>query len=114
MSVQGKVVPVVTASDGSFSATVRGECVLRAVELTLGTLSTPDLSITSEPAGTVILAEAGIATDKLYFPTAVAQDADGADIAGSYVPFAVPNRLEIAISGGGDTKTGSIKLIYER
>jgi hypothetical protein len=114
MSLAKQSVPIVTNSSGVASATVRGAMVIRCVDLELGTLSTPDISITDEPTGTVMLSVTGVATDKRYIPAILGTDSSGANVAGAALPFPVATRLQIDVTGGGDTKTGRLVLLYER
>lgn len=115
MSLVEQRVPITTDGTGVDLSTVRaGGCIVRAIRLTLGTLTTPDLAITEEPAGTDIWTEAGIAADKSVVPLLVGQDDAGVNIAASAVPVPVIDRIQVAISGGGANKTGEIVLLLER
>jgi hypothetical protein len=114
MSVQTKSIPIVTSAGGAVSVTVRGGCILRKVRVELGTLTTPDITITDEPSGDEILVVAGLATDESYLPARPAHDDAGAEIEGSATPWVIETRLLIAIAGGGASKTGEITLVYER
>lgn len=108
--------PIVTNSSGVASATVRAAgCRLVAVEVTLGSLSTPDIELTDEPSGRSLLAVAGLAADAFYQPAAqMADPADGTDLSGAFGVPTVTGRIEVAITGGGDTTTGEITVVIER
>lgn len=115
MSIDIQDVPITTLADGSDLSTVRaGGLILRGIRIEVGTLSTPDIAITEEPGAIPILAVAGLAADASYVPLVPGHDEDGAEIAGSAVAIPVYGRLEIATSGGGDTKTGLVRLMFER
>lgn len=116
MSISTRVVPLVTNASGVASATVRaGGCRLVAVKVEVGTLDTPNIDITDEPSGTVLLSLAAQASDGVYQPMFAASDpADGSALAGAFAEPAVFGRFEIAVTGGGDTLTGEITLLLER
>jgi hypothetical protein len=87
---------------------------LLAVDVDLGDLVTPDITITDEPAGTTLLAVSSPSDGDRFRPTVVAQDDSGADIVGSYVPAEVLGSVKVVIASGGANKTGTIKLLCER
>lgn len=108
-----------TDGAGAFSvavANITGR--VAAVAVALGTLSTPDIAVTDTITGDPILTAAGIAADTRYQPKVVASDpADGTalDTAGdvAYEAPAVIRGVSIAVTGGGDTKTGTLYLVLE-
>lgn len=115
MSILIKSVPIVTAADGSASVDVRaGGLILRAVRVEVGTLSTPDFAITEQPGNTAILSVAAVAADTTYYPSVLSDNASGVDVVGAGVPIPVFDRIQILVSGAGDTKTGRVILLYER
>lgn len=115
MSVVVKSVPLVTDGAGAASATVRaGGVILRAIHVEIGTLSTPDIEITEEPEGTTVLSVVGVAADTRYVPTMEGADDAGAAVTGSALPVPVLDRIQIAVTGGGDTKSGRVVLLLER
>ena len=115
MSLLVEQVPITTLPNGTDLSTVRaGGCIVRAIRVLVGTLSMPDITITEQPSNTTILAVTGLAADASYVPLMVGQDHAGADITGSAVPIPVVDRIQIAIAGGGDTKTGQVSLLLER
>lgn len=108
-------VPITTDGTGVASATVRaGGCKLLAVEVELGTLSTPDILITDEDSGRELVNKAGLATDAHYTLGIQLQDTDGTDLTGAFGVPIVTGRIEIAVTGGGATKTGRVVLVTER
>jgi len=114
VSLQVKSVPIVTAADGSATVTVRaGGVVIRAIRVELGTLSTPDFTITEQPGNTGILAVAGVAADGTYYPTVLADNASGVDVVGAGLAIPVYDRIQIVVAGGGDTKTGRLIFLLE-
>lgn len=114
MSIALKSVPIVTDGAGAASVTVRGVLVLRCIDFELGTLSTPDIDLTDEETGTVILSVDGVAADTRYVPTILGTDDAGADVTGAALPFPVMGRIQVEVTGGGATKTGRLVLMYER
>lgn len=115
MSLLTESIPIETASDGTDLSTFRaGGILLHAIRLELGTLSTPDFTITEQPNGDSILAVAAVAADKTWYPSVLDDDAAGADVAGSARPYPVYDRIQIATAGGGANKTGRLILLYER
>lgn len=115
MSVQVRSVPLTTDGTGVASATVRAAgCKLLAIEVALGTLSTPDIAITDEPSGRDLLSVAGLAADAHYTCGVQLQDIDGTDLTGAFGVPVVTGRMEIAVTGGGAAKTGRIVLVLER
>jgi len=114
VSLLVRSVPIVTAADGTDLTTIRlGPCVLRLIRFELGTLSTPDITITEEDGGKTILSVAAVAADKDYMPTMLGQTTGGVDVVGAGVPMPVLDRLQIVVAGGGDTLSGRLIFFYE-
>lgn len=115
MTFRRKSVTLTTDGTGAASATisVRGAAVLRCIDFELGDLSTPDIDITDEPTGTVVLSVNGVAADTRYVPTILGTDDAGADVVGAGLSFPIMGGLQIVIAGGGATKTGTFQLLYE-
>jgi hypothetical protein len=115
MTFRRKSVTLTTDGTGAASRTlsVRGAAVLRCIDLDLGDLSTPDIDITDEPSGTVVLSVNGVAADTRYVPTILGTDNAGANVVGAALPFVVMGALQIEITGGGATKTGYLAILYE-
>jgi hypothetical protein len=104
-----------TATDGT--ATVKTSAhpgLLIGVNVIKGTLSTPDITITDEPLGTVLLDVDGLATDAQYRLVAAAQGDDGANVVGAYAPPVVLGRIQVAVSGAGSKKEGQVTLLVDR
>lgn len=119
MTLLVKTVPINTNASGDATATVRaGGCRLHAIDLSIGDLDTPDVTITEEPIGTQLLALTGASGDGRYQPLVVGSDDAGAalDTAGdvAYAPPAILGRIQIVVAGGGNKKSGEITLLLER
>ena len=114
MAVHAKSFSITTAADGSatFTAT-QFYGVIEAVAFRLGSLDTPDFTVTDGLSGGAVLAVAGLATDKRYHPRVVEQDgADGTDLTTVTRPAAT-GQLKIVIAGGGNKKTGAVIVLWE-
>lgn len=114
-------VRVTTAADGSASYTVRAPGEIVGVLVDLGTLSTPDVTITDTLSGAEVLNVDAVDADTAYRPLALAQGTDGVDLAADAGPPAVDNvyapvicygTLTVAIAGGGDAKSGDIYIAF--
>jgi hypothetical protein len=115
MSLLVRSVPITTDGTGVASATVRaGGAKLLAIEVEVGTLSTPDIAITDEPSGRSLLSVAGLAADAHYTLGLQLQGSAGTNLAGAFGVPIVTGRVEIAVTGGGAAKTGAVKLVFER
>jgi hypothetical protein len=115
MSIAVKSVPLVTDGSGDAQATVRaGGIVLQRIDVEIGTMTTPDVDITEEDAGTVILSVNALAADATYYPTFEGTDSTGAAVTGSAVPVVVRDRIQIVVASGGASKSGRVVLTYER
>jgi hypothetical protein len=114
VSLLVRSVPINVAADGTDLTTVRlGPCVLRMIRVELGTLSTPDITITEQPINKTILGVAGLATDKDYLPTILGGDASGVDVGGAGLSVPVLGRLQIDTAGAGVSTSGEITFFYE-
>lgn len=108
-------VPLNTDGTGAVSRDVRfAPGRLHAVAFEIGTLETPDLTLTDEPAGVELLAVTGLADDDRWNLVAQAQGSDGDDVVGSFVAPLVYGRVHVAVAGGGASKTGRLVLFVER
>jgi len=108
-----KNIPITTSASGAFVGDVNVTGEIMAVAVDLGTLSTPDITLTDLLTGDTILAKTGLATDKLYEPRRLVQDAStGADIAVTYDRPVVMGKLHVVIAGAGDTLSGAIRVAY--
>jgi hypothetical protein len=107
-------------TDGSGDATVYLGSIIRgwieSIKYLPGTIATgADLTITVDSAGTPVLTKANAGTSNLFFyPRALGSKvADGSD--GSEPTELIPvfeDRVKVVVAQGGDTKAGSIELIY--
>lgn len=116
MSLLTYSVPIVTAADGSDQTTVRlGPCLIHLVRLELGTLSTPDITITEQPGNKTLLSVTAVAADTDWLPSDLASTAaaGGADVAGAALPVPVLDRIQINVTGGGNTLTGRLIFLYQ-
>lgn len=109
----GKVVSITTDGTGVGSVDVRLYGRIVGLGIRLGTLSTPDFTISDYLTATTIYAAAGVAADKHVQPRLLVQDAAGADIADAYDEVVITGVLRIAVTGGGATKTGQVVIVYE-
>ncbi len=115
MTLIAKTVPINTNASGDATATVRaGGCRLHAIDVALGDLDTPDITITEEPQGTSILGLTGLAVSGRYLPVVVGQDDAGADVSGSAVAPVILTRIQVVVAGGGNKKSGELTLLLER
>lgn len=116
MSVISYPVPVTTDGLGVDQSTVRAAgCKLLGVKVGMGTLTSMDVAITDEPAGTELLSLSGVVADGVYQPAAAMADpTDGTPLAGAFAPPAVFGRMQIAIANGDPDSTGEITLLVER
>lgn len=114
MTLLVRTVPINVAADGTDLTTVRlGPSVLRMIRVELGTLSTPDITITEQDNNKNILTVAALATDKDYFPSVLASNTSGVDVVGAGLGTPILGRLEIAIAGAGVSTSGEITFLYE-
>lgn len=107
-----------TDGSGVFSVTVTAPGLVKAIGIVLGTLSTPDLTVTDALTGDAILVAAAIASNTRYQPKIVATDpADGGalDTAGdvAYESPAVLRTVTCALAGAGAATTGTLYLLME-
>ena len=109
-----RVIHLKLKTDGSGDAVAQtnfyGE--LLAVDVAIGDMTTPDIDITEEPAGTSVLSVTGLAADTRYLPAAESADTDGSAL-GSYAHPVILGKLQVAVSGGGATKSGTVRLLVD-
>jgi hypothetical protein len=106
-------VPINTATNGTFSVDLRMYGVVVAIAVRLGSLDTPDLTITDGMSGAPILAVAGIAADARYQPRVPMQTKLGVDIDPPVLDSpAVTGICRIAVAGGGSKRTGSVIVLF--
>ena len=116
MSFLTQSVPLTTDGSGAVTRDVRvGGGLLLAVEVELGDLDTPDITLTDEPGAHALLAVTGLAADARYQLAAQNQKtADGTNQSGAFTPPVVMGRIHVVVAGGGATKTGRLVLLLER
>jgi hypothetical protein len=111
-----------TDGAGAFSITVTAPGRVMAVGLAIGTLETPDLTITDALTGAAVFAKTGIAASARWTPRVLAQSTAGVDLAAAAGPPAIDNvygspsilrTVTAVVAGGGDTKTGTLYLLME-
>lgn len=106
---------VAIKTDGAGAATVdiafRGP--VRAIRVEVGDLSTPDFEITDEPAGTNILTVAGVAADANYYPQVATTDPADGTAGDDFTSPVVFGKLRIAVTGGGASKSGLVRIVGE-
>jgi hypothetical protein len=75
---------------------------------------TVDFTITGEDSGEGIWTESNVTASKIVRPTVLVQDQLGVDTASNrdYV-FLANERIKIVIAQGGDTKSGTFRIIVE-
>jgi hypothetical protein len=95
--VSTKRVRVVTATDGSYTYERSFQGVVRAVEVQLGDLSSPDVAVTDGVYGTPV-----------YSGSALAVDTKSA-----LLEVPVMGTLKVAVTGAGDSKRGWVNLLVE-
>lgn len=108
-----KVVTLTTNASGDASAEQRIYGVIVGLGVRLGTLSTPDITITDGLTGGPVFAKTAVASDLRVQPRVLVQDDAGADIAATYDKPVVTGLLSIVVAGGGSLKTGEIVIVYE-
>lgn len=120
MSGVFKLWRLAVTTDGAGAAVATAPLVGRlvAVDVTLGTLDTPDIDVTDEPAGTSLLSVNGVAADTRYHLATKMQDSTGGDASSDggdvFTAPTVLGQVKVVIAGGGATKSGVIKLLCER
>lgn len=116
MATTRKTFYVTTAADGSWTGAyaVRGQLIGVAVEV--GDLSTPDIDVTDETFDTPIslLSVNGIAADAVYYPQVTSTDPSDGTAGDTFFAPGIFGRVQVAVSGAGDTKHGLIHLLIAR
>src|SRR4051812_35226514 len=106
MAIHSKTIPVTTDVSGNADVEVRLYTVITAIGVRIGTLSTPDVTITDGVTGAPVYADTGLTVDVRVMPRVLVQDGAGNDIAATYDRPAITGILRIQIAGGGNTKSG--------
>lgn len=108
-----RVISIETDGSGDFTWERRLVGVVEALAFDTGDLSTPDLTVTDGVFLTDILDVTAVAADTVYRPVGPVVDNDGVAIADVYQPYAVMGSLKVVISGGGASKTGTLKVLFQ-
>ena len=101
-----------TDGDGDYSTTLDIYGEILGIWLDIGDLSTPDIDISDTTTGELALTVDAVATDTMYHTRVLATtNAAGAlTVTGNtYQNYYVGN-CTVAVSGAGDTKSGSIYI----
>jgi len=107
-----KTITVTTSAAGAYAGDARLSGQVLAVHVDLGSLDTPDITLTDLDSGDSVLTAAGVAASKVYLPRRVVQlGTDGTDLAPIDAPF-VGKTLHVVIAGGGNKKTGTLRVAY--
>ncbi len=113
-----KTISILTNSSGAYTWQRYFTGVIDAIEVDIGTLSTPDVAITDDTHTISILSVAGVAATTVYYPSAFLEAADGtsAALVGTAMKGATSRPfigvLKIAVTGAGDTLKGHIRILY--
>ncbi len=113
-----KTVTIRTATDGSYTWERYFTGVIDAIDFEIGDLSTPDIDVTDDDHSLSLLSVNGVSVDTVYYPSAFLEAADGTNAAlvgtsmKGATSFPFIGTLKIAVTGGGDTKTGHVKILY--
>lgn len=89
-------VNVRTIADGTYTYERPLRGVVRAVEVKVGTLTTPDITVTDGTYGTAIYSGSGIVADLI-----------------SAMNVAVMGTLKVVVAGAGDTTKGTVNVLVE-
>lgn len=114
-----KTIIIRTDSGGDFTYERAFRGVIRALELQLGDLSTPDIDVTDDTYAKSFLSVNGVAADTVYFPSQFLEAADGttAALVGTGMKGAAAavcmGVLKVVVSGGGDTRRGHLVVLYD-
>jgi len=121
--MNAKVINIHTATDGTFTWQGAFHGKIHALELLLGSggsaLSTPDIDVTEDNHSVSFLSVNGVASDTVYYPSTFVEAADGttAALVGTGMKAAVSaiciGVLKVAVTGGGDTKRGKLKVYWD-
>jgi hypothetical protein len=110
-----------TDGEGAFERTVSNMSgVVRAVGIVLGSLDSPDITLVDGRTEAPVLELEALAADGRYQPMVLQHDHEGAEIeAGEgvepvYGPPVLTGSLTVTITGGGDTKSGTLYVVLER
>lgn len=114
-----RTITIRTDAAGAFTYERAFRGVIKALELQLGDLSTPDIDVTDDTYSKSFLSVNGVAASTVYYPSEFLQGADGS--ADALVGTAMKGAtaavcmgvLKVAVTGGGDTKRGRLVVLYD-
>lgn len=117
MALRTYQVALLTDGAGAQSKAITAPGKIVAVGLVIGSLSTPDVTLTDDLTGGAIFAKASIASSGIWQPKVVAVSVAAAALntAGdvAYDSPACLRALRIVVAGGGDTKAGTLYVLVE-
>jgi hypothetical protein len=96
--MSSRTVLIETDASGEFTSERPFFGSIRAIYSDPGELETPDIVITDEAAGTTVHSLSGLATEDFWQPAS---------------PVVVFGTLKVAVTGGGNTKTGRVRFLTE-
>lgn len=108
-----RTVLVNTDSSGDFVYERELFATVRAIAIDIGTLETPDITVTDGVNSTDILGLTGVMGDGVFQPGIELVD-DTNTPTGSYTPAAVMGTLKVVVAGGGATKHGRLMFLVDR
>lgn len=114
MSFGIRRIAVTTDASGDFTASYHLYGTLHGVNVELGDLSTPDITISDDVRAVEVLAVTGLAADEFYQLSAQMQGDDGADLTGAFGAPAIMGSLLVEVAGGGNAKSGTISLLISK
>ena len=114
MSFGIRRIAITTDGAGAFTTTVHLYGTLHAVNVELGNLSTPDITLTDDGRAVDVLAVSGLATSTFYQLAVQLQGDDGQDLVGAFGPPAITGSLKLTVAGGGATTSGTVTCLVSR
>lgn len=114
-----KTIFIKTSAGGAYTYERNFKAAIRAIELEIGDLSTPDIAVSDDTYSKSILSVAGVAASTRYVPSAFLEAADGttAALVGTGMKGAGPaicmGVLKVAVTGGGANKRGRLNILYD-
>ena len=116
-----KVTPIAVSAAGGMTIDVPAQGEILAVGLAIGTLDTPDITITDLDTGAAIFSKSAIAASGRWHPRAAAQTVAGVDTADAagppetnvaYVPPVCLHRAHVVVAGAGNATKGTLYIYY--
>jgi len=98
-----KRIPLHTDMSGDFTFEGQFRGVVSGFVLELGTLETPDVTVTDGVYDTALISPTGVASDTVYQTS----DLDAS------APTVVAGTLKVVVAGGGAEKRGYLTAFYE-